>query len=522
MPKNNIMFSNFVALHEGHKRVQNKQIWTLTYFQNVNYVNNISKFAFDFRDMNSIIPLMISLEPVADQSEEKQKEYYLSELKKIEEAFVFSQGKEPGMPDPEKIKPYLKKMYDTIATHHDIDWDNAQQIENLFDSMLTTQAIGTMVEKFAPEIIEIYPTLKDSKKVDMISAKSYLNYRQLQGKVRELDPDLLRGIYLGAANIESHYNDIEQHFNELLFEATDKGEDSVTLDPDKSELITMFFSKKSFAIQDKGGDEDMAPGIYNSDKAAKEFLEALSKPYSKGVIEYISVREMDEEGKYTNLDLLLINGRSAQELVNETMMTKNVDKENAKLEVGKMISKAMTDGKSIVSLMRPSINAEGKVTFRHQEIKVDLDKLNEARRERCNWFRRQLDSIGIWKIAKFVSNATRDEAQAKYRSSEEYQNAITANEDHYIDVYHQQVENEKKNCRLFSTFKNITKAEKVDNEPELNNQELGNEHELNNELLLDNQKVRLPIILESEDEDLEIEPMKEESPKSLDRSGLEP
>ena len=510
MPNNNI-FSNTEALRRGNERAQWKQRMTLEYFRNANYRKDAG-FGFDFRDMYAIIPLFIDISSVVDRPEEEKKEYFISELKKIEDAFVNS--KVPGMPDPERVKPYIKKLYDTIATHSNIDWDDEAAIDNIFCSMVASQAIGTMVEKFTAEIIELYPDQNASMGLDVISTKSYLNYRKLQAILVDLDPDLLRNVGIGASSLESHSSDIEMHINTALVEATEKGKDSVTLDPTGFELAKKFFLEDSFTIKDKNGSDPDYVGNYTADNAAYHYFCIFSSVYGKTAIEYMTVDSAVNNQADKGDELLFINGKCLHDLVNEKVVNEKVSEYQAKVAVGKMLRDAMTDGHGIVSIMRPSITAEGKAAFKHQEIKVDLDKLNRIdRNENHNAFRRMLDYFGIWKIApKFASNDARDAAQAEVKSSHEYRNAVRAAEDRFVASYNEAAAKGKDN-KLYKRFPTITKEAQVNE----NEREMG----VNN-AEMENERVRLEVILEENENDIEIEPMKDGNEKALERGNPEP
>jgi hypothetical protein len=133
----------------------------------------------------------------------------------------------------------------------------------------------------------------------------------------------------------------------------------------------------------------------------------------------------------------LINGRSVHDLVQDKINNEGMENDKAIKEVGRFLRDALTDGKSIVTMLRPSVTADGKIDFDEQEIKVDLDKLNKAERnEKHNAFRRALDYLGISKIPpKYPSNKERDEKQAEMLRSKEIKNAIKAAKRDFVNAY---------------------------------------------------------------------------------------
>jgi hypothetical protein len=134
---------------------------------------------------------------------------------------------------------------------------------------------------------------------------------------------------------------------------------------------------------------------------------------------------------------LFINGKSVRDTIRELNEDKGHSVFEARVIAGKMLTGALTDGKSIVTMMQVVTAKGGKTEFRHQEVKVDLDQLNKVDRAETNYslFRRFLDWAHIWKIQRFKSNDARDAAQEKLRSSEKFQKALREAEDKFINRY---------------------------------------------------------------------------------------
>jgi hypothetical protein len=146
----------------------------------------------------------------------------------------------------------------------------------------------------------------------------------------------------------------------------------------------------------------------------------------------------------------------------------------ARVVAGKMLTGALTDGKSIVTMMQVVTGKGGKTEFHHQEVKVDLDQLNRVDKKETNYsrFRRFLDWARIWKIQRFKSNDARDVAQAKLRNSEEFKNALRAAEDRFINRYNsEEVQNKiiKLKPALAEAIPKIVRAEEFERNKQIEN-----------------------------------------------------
>ena len=210
--------------------------------------------------------------------------------------------------------------------------------------------------------------------------------------------------------------------------------------------------------------EVMDTNIYTNEDFHRNILEMLEGVSSATINELKLVDAYTFNGRHKKSDLLLINGETATDLVERKtaeLIANNVPDPvfNARQAVGKMILDAMLDGQSIVSIMRPKILQDGKVSFTHQVLNVDLDKLNKIERdEKHNAFRRALDYFKIWKIKpKYASNETRDANQRNTKLSENYKNILANAEKKFISVY-----NEHSKERRDEEARKLEKGDKVD------------------------------------------------------------
>ena len=524
MPKNTKMISNEDALRRGHARALWKRNMTLDYFNNqVKYkINQV--VPFDHRDIFSLVPLLIDISSVANQPDEIKKEYFLAKLQVIEQDFVLTK-------DPKTRLPYLKRMYETVKTDCDIDWDDEAQIDHLFCSTLSQQMLGMMVERLPEEVLSLYHDKEGAKKLDDISLLNYVYTSRFQNAVSRKYKELNKAINLGTGiNDTQVYHMLEDIDIAISSPTLNKG-NVATFDP-----YTLNESTRRYFLDGEIKDlKSYIPNAMNPKKIdvthhnTNEFIDGFAN-YLYGVHSQ-TVNEFRVAGIYTkdstgnNKDLVFINGKSASELVAEKQAELG-DAVQAEHTVAEMLRSAMTDGKSVVTLMRPKILEGGKVAFIHQELKVDLDKLNQVDREQNhNVFRRALDYVGLFKIRpRFVTNEERDANQASIKDSIDYKNALKSAEEKFVKVYNSNSQKIRDNDALKeSKGKHVVKNKFVYTYPEVSIEEEENELDngIENEQNIEDNAFRehLPSVIEAiegVDHDVQ-EPIHEENlSKSVD------
>lgn len=509
MPKNTTMFSNQAAFEEGYNRVIWKNNLVNEYFKNINYSLDKAS-AFDHREIIRLISLIVDMSVVANEPENLQREYFNSQIKDIEENFILSN-------DPATKLPYIKRMYECAATTYDIDWNNPAEIDNLLCSVASQQMLGTVMERMPAEVMSIFPTKDDVKKLDNISISNFAHMLNMQNYLLRHNPDINRGIGVGHNDTESFSTRISTPVFLSFVEATKNGSNVAMFDPTKLDILKKHFLGDTFTIH---YDEPVFPNdptntevfhmTYESDEASKDFLAAINSVWSGTLNELLTVKAAFSESERSKL--LFINGKSVFDIVSEKISEENLSPMKANIAAGNMLRDAMTDGKSIVSLMRPNITEGGKVSFTHQEIKADLDELNKVERnEKHNIFRRALDFIGIWKITpKFPSNAARDEQQKATRIDSDYQKSLTNAEKEFIKSYNEKSKavREAEEKAALTSKKPISRDKFYQLYPEIRADE--NEYENVNENELDNNdknfyRVQLPPIKEVLEEADEID-----------------
>ena len=431
MPKNkNIkMLSNEEALREGIERALWKIEFGSNYFhKTVKY--DINKVAFfDHREAATVAALLIDISAVADKPDDVKKKFYLSELKKFEEAFVLS--KDPNV----KIR-FMESLCGALATHTNIDWDNPAEIDYIVCSLKAQQTPGTTVEREPFEIFSAYTDKANVQRLEGISIKNLIHLQRFANMLCAQHPDL--GKKLNVVDSEYPGYRLRMDITGIIQDGIDNGTNVISIDPTASGIMKDIFLDNTFDIVTEKpnpfNSEEMEVTHYTKDNAMHDFTEAFYEVSKNCINEQLVMRGYAEEGETS--DLLFINGKSMTEIISEKKkeLGNSYDALNA---ARASFRNALRDGNSVVSLMRANILEGGKIAFTHQEIKVDLDKLNKLeRKEKHNAFRRALDFLKIYRIKpKYPSNAQRDANQDKIKATAEYKKWQKDAEKHFINTY---------------------------------------------------------------------------------------
>lgn len=386
--------------------------------------------SYDDRNICVIAALLVDL---SDKEESEKEAYFDEKIKEMVDAY------EAG-----NIKDYIKQMYDSVATNENIDWSNQNEVEKILKTMKIDQALTTTAQDFQEEIFDLYPTHDDLFRLDTIIAKaSMLSYRvsaamQDTGFGEEIDNELKLGLRATSGAVRNPGIQLETQLGASIYDATLRGENCVILNPAENDHTKNFFFKKPISLVDHiDGTE------YTEERYSSDYLSALATCGIHTAFEQLVVRSVKEGatrqplGKFNYYSLLSINGKCINDIIKDVKKKSGVNEATAEREAGKMLRDALIDGKSVVTLTRPICTNNGHVKFERQEIKVDLDKLNEIDRKENHYskFRRFLDKHGIWKIKKFKSNAERDAKQEKIKNSAKYVDSLRATEDRMINIY---------------------------------------------------------------------------------------
>ena len=387
---------------------------------------------FDVRHPTDIASLIIDTTNVP---EEEREAYFLNQAEQIARAF-YTLDEKTNMPYPEAIKPYIKMVYDRMTCDMNINWDSVEEVERLLATMQASQGFATLVKDFPSVVLELYPTVGDIDRLDSLTAKSSLivhdAYIALDDKP---DPNLSVEPGTPAFNKSGEYNTFENRMiSELghpVYDARLTGSDTIYLDAVASDYTKKHFLDESFEF-DNGYP-------YTSDHYSKDYLDNFSRAYKQTSVEQMPDKAIEQAigDSFFRYERLFINGKSIRDSIRELQEEQNYSAYDAQIVAGKMLTHALTDGKSIVTMMQVITAKDGKTEFRHQEVKVDLDQLNRVDKEETNYsvFRRILDWAHIWKIQRFKTNDDRDTAQEKMRNSKEFKDALRAAEDKFINRY---------------------------------------------------------------------------------------
>lgn len=416
--------------------------------------------SYDDRNIDNLAPMLID---VSDKTGAERENYFREETEKIIDAYE-------GKGD---ISPYIKRMYDEIFLTSDIDWSDERQIERMFSTLKISQALATMFKDFKEETYKLYNTREEQERLDAIIGKSYMLFFEIGEAIKKagLAPEIEEHIQIGLkerAGLVTNTTIVKKDSCSDIYDAAIAGEyKNITVDPTRSENMTKFFLKQDFTLFEDDGFE------FTQDDYAREYINSLSQAGQFTTLEQFAIRGAINggDGDFEYRDLLFINGKSMAEISKEQSRNQY---EGDKL-AGKILRDALTDGKSVVTLLRASCTRDGKMKFHHQNVSVDLDKLNDIDRNttKYNFIRRFLDKYGIWKIQKYPTNAERDAKQAKLGGISKHESTIRKTEDRIIELYNSNKPTTD-NRVLVSLIPKVMRfdpeAEKQNGEPTLENE----------------------------------------------------
>lgn len=384
---------------------------------------------YDDRNISELALLLIDVDKFPP---DKKEELFDAEVEKIIDAFE-------GKTD---IKPYIQSLFDNTVISDDIDWSDQKQVEMLLATMKNTQDHATLFKNFKLQTFGIYSTHEQIEALDAKIGRAYTLYLNVGEALKKagIAPTVDSHFQLGLherASIVSNFTLTARDASTDVFDAMINGEKNVTIDPTKYENSKKFFLKQKIEETEWDGTE------FTEDDYAREYINALCKTSEKTSIEQLMMSNLidaDEDLEFGYPNMLFINGKSFLQISQEMAEKHGYNRNNravGDMLAGKILRDALTDGKSVVSLLRMSYTTQGTVKFTHQDVKVDLDKLNEVDRQetKYSYFRRLLDRFGIFKIQKYPTNASRDAKQAKTREKTKHHNAMREAENKILELY---------------------------------------------------------------------------------------
>jgi hypothetical protein len=212
---------------------------------------------------------------------------------------------------------------------------------------------------------------------------------------------------------------------------------------------------------------------YNTEDFVKGFLGLTCGVSSQAVNEFRTVGVYAKGSGDYKKDFLLINGKPVSKLIEEKKQELGNDpkaSQKALLSVGQMLREAMIDGKSVVTLMRPHMLENGRVSFTHQELKVDLDKLSKLYHEKRTSWGKFLAFVGIRKLNKFPTNRERDKNQEALKRTYDFRESIREAENKFIEQYNENSQKIRDNeMKKELEGKNVAKDKFINAFPEVVN-----------------------------------------------------
>lgn len=426
---------------------------------------NIIRTPFDDRHPTDIASLIIDTKGIP---EDKMEEYFVEEARKIASAF-FALDEKTNKPDPEAIKPYVDMVFKKMTCDTNINWNSVEEVEKLLATQKASQSFVTLLEDFPDLIMDLYPTLDQIAWYDNFTGMATLLSNQIHNVLACIpDPDAR----LAVQRQETVEERLQYEVTYPVFEARTKGSHDIYLDAVASDFTKKFFLEQDF--------EEMADDyLLTSDAYSKRYLENFAIAYrNAGVEQQIDLAISKAFGDNAiEFDRLLINGKPIKDSINELEENENLTHFAAMSAAGKILRDALTDGKSVVTLMQVVTGAGGVTKFNHQEVKVNLDQLNDVDKKEGNYslFRRFLDLVHIWKIQKYKTNDERDKSQTVTKNDDAFKQALRAAEDKFITQYNSDIVQKslaERNPALAETFPKIVRAEEFEQ-----NKQIGNEPE---------------------------------------------
>ena len=376
---------------------------------------------YDRRNLYSLILLTLDL---SDIPENQQESYLIAEYEKMHSAFETPDPKIPTRSDPEKVKPYIKKMFDsiTITDLSTVDFNDTKQIQKIIHTMLSTQMLATMVKDYPSEAMELYPTHEDKMRIDVLSSKAYALHLEARVEMSYAGLDGIGEYFnktLGGKARKSTAELLQATLNNKVFDTYLSGTDTVMLDPAADELSTRFFMNESFSVTNDLGN---GPEDFTQDDYAKFYVEHLAGSMLNTSFEYQVVKPaIANSSKLEESDLLIINGKPLGQLLNDYKAQGYGWPDKEKL-AGHFLREALLKGEP-VTLITTSFTKDGEIRFNNKDIKLDLDKIDVARLNQEHFdsyhpFRQWLHKIGLFPIrSPYLTNEQRDKKQAKMKNS---------------------------------------------------------------------------------------------------------
>ena len=405
MPKN--YFKNHEAFWQGARKVEKLYKWAV---EAEDSLGKNPDMKYDSRNLYSLALLVIDMKGIPEAAQES---HFKAEYAKMHQAFNTPHPDTPNKADPEAIKPYIRAMFDNVKTDLSaMDTNDPEQVEDILKTMLATQMLATMVVDYPIASMELYPTHEDKIRIDTVSAKAYAFQLEARSAMSYEGLDEIgRILTVGRNPAKSTSHEIQWDLINAVYGATEKGSDTVVIDPTSTELSSKFFMKKKFSLENDVGD---GPEEFTEKDYARCFGDHLASIPMNSSFEYQVLKTATgHSDTIEKEDVLVIGGRSMSQIVSD-YTAQGLGYPDKYIAAGRFLRDSLLKGDP-VTLVTSSFSKDGEIIFRHRDIKLDLDKLDldklnaQDRKANYNIFRRMLHKIGLWTIPKkYPTNAERD------------------------------------------------------------------------------------------------------------------
>lgn len=394
---------------------------------------------YDHRDLYTLALLTVDLSNIP---EEQHESYFKAEYEKIHAAFDVSDPNNIKRSDPQKVKPYIKKMFECVLTDlSTLDYNDPKDVQKVIHTMLATQMLSIKIKDYPDVAMELYPTHEDKARIDAITAKALAV--QLEARVQMsyegLDEIGKYFMTIGGVTQKNTGQLLKAELIHKMFDTNLPRNAPVMLDPTANELSTKFFMNESFVVEDDIG---VGPEEFTEYNYGKYYVEQLSDCIMNTSFEYQTfVPACENSTVLGNQDLLIINGKPLGKIL-EKYRAQGYRGPEVGMMAGQHLREALLKGEP-VTVITSSVSKDGEIRFNNKDIKLDLDKLDIAKLNQQHYdsyhpFRKWLDRIGLIPIRlPYLNNEQRDAKQAKIAADPKsaHQKQIKAIENEYIRAY---------------------------------------------------------------------------------------
>ena len=365
--------------------------------------------------------------------EEKQGEHLERAYRELHSVFDTPGPNDPKKADFEKVKPYIKKIYDNVVTDMStVDFNDRDQILKVFFAIYISQPLGTLIRDYAQSAMELYPTHEDKARIDAISSKvtavkdeaDYSMAKEGLFEMRQYGEKLF-----APESSNDPLLKLKSEISHAVSDSTLRGSDKVIIDPTAGEFSAKFFMKEPIEVNiDRGN------GIepFDNDDYSQYYVTHLATGNMNTSFEFQMLAEV--QGKIPTDSVLMINGKNIHEIEADY---KNLSWAKRGAAVGNVLREALLNGEP-VTLVTSTFTNDGKLAFHNKDIRLDLDKMNELDRKNYSFIRRALDKLRIYSIPKkYPTNKERD---AKLKAVLEnpdssHQKRVKDYEEEFINAY---------------------------------------------------------------------------------------